>query len=64
VISRVGIEIGVPGKNHFVVGRAPGDHHEHVDPHLALRDAFRVARRRLHEHAELLRGDVKNHTAL
>jgi hypothetical protein len=59
----VRIEVGVPGK-HIVVGRAPGDHLEHVDAHLALRDAFRVARRLLHEHAEVARGDVKSHAEL
>ena len=62
-VYRVRIDLGVPGK-HIVVGRAPGDHTEHGDPYLALRDAFRVARRQLHEYATHIRGDVRSYTAL
>ena len=60
-IYRVRIDLGVPGK-HIVIGRSPEDHLEHTDAHLALRDAFRVARRRLQEHAQHVRGEVKSHT--
>jgi hypothetical protein len=59
-VYRVRIELGVPGK-HIVVGRAQGDHAEHVDAYLALRDAFGAARRQLQEHAQRLRGQVKLH---
>lgn len=61
-VYRVRIELGVPDK-HIVVGRAPSDHTEHADAHLALRDAFRAARRQLQEHIQHLRGDVKSHAA-
>jgi ribosome-associated translation inhibitor RaiA len=54
-VYRVRIDLGVPGK-HIVVGRAPGDHPEHTDAHLALRDAFDAARRQLLAHAERSRG--------
>jgi len=57
---RVCVELGVPGK-HIVVGRAPGDHPEHADAYLALRDAFAAARRQLQAHAQRSRGEVKVH---
>ena len=58
-VYRVRIEINVPGK-HIVVGRAPGDHPEHTDAHLALRDAFDAARRQLQAYAEQSRGRAKD----
>jgi len=62
-VYRVRVELGVPGK-HLVVSRARGDHAEHADAHLALRDAFRdSARRQLEEHAEQRRGEVKKHAS-
>ena len=57
-VYRVRLDIGVPGK-HIVVGRAPGDHPERADAHLALRHAFGAARRQLREHAQLSGGEGK-----
>jgi ribosome-associated translation inhibitor RaiA len=59
-VYRVRVEVSVPGK-HLVVSRAPADHAEHADAHLALRDAFRAARRQLEEHARQVRGEGKRH---
>ena len=36
---------------------------EHKDAALTVRDAFRRAKRRLQDHARVLRGDVKHHEA-
>jgi hypothetical protein len=57
-VYRVRIELGVPGKL-VVVGRAPGDHPEHTDVYLALRDAFDAARRQLQAYAQQSRGRAK-----
>lgn len=59
-VYRVRVEVSVPGK-HLVVSRAPADQAEHADAHLALRDAFRAARRQLEEHARQVRGEGKRH---
>lgn len=59
-LYRVRIEIGVPGE-HIVVGRSPDEDHAHADPHVAVRDAFRAARRQLEDHVRRLRPD-KSHT--
>lgn len=49
------VRIGVPG-HEIVVS------HEHLlDPHLAVRDAFAAARRRLKDAAAITRGEVKSH---
>jgi ribosome-associated translation inhibitor RaiA len=45
-LYRVVIEIGMPG-GRVVVGRSPDEHAAHSDAHVAVRDAFRAARRRL-----------------
>jgi len=52
----VRVDLTVPG-GEIVVNR---DAHE--DPHVALRDAFDHAKRRLEEYARAQRGDVKAHT--
>lgn len=48
-LYRVRVELGVPGRT-IVVGRSPDEHAAHADAHVALRDTFRAARRRLIEH--------------
>jgi len=58
----VRIEIGVPGA-HVVVGRSPDENGAHADPYVAVRDAFRAARRQLEDHAARLRPDAKSHAA-
>jgi len=61
-LYRVHIEIGVPG-THIIVGRSPDEHAAHADAYIALRDAFRAARRQLEDYVRHLRGDVKSHVA-
>ncbi|MFY0610809.1 MAG: ribosome-associated translation inhibitor RaiA [Hyphomicrobiaceae bacterium] len=46
-----------------VVSHEPGNVHDHKDVYLAIRDAFRAAKRQLKEHRQKLRGDVKTHDA-
>jgi len=55
-LYRIGIDIGVPG-DRIVVGRSPDEHSAHEDAHVALRDAFRAARRQLEDYVRRLRGD-------
>lgn len=52
---RVRVDLTVPGRE-IVANR---EHHE--DVHVALREAFGDARRRLEEHVRIQRGDVKHH---
>jgi hypothetical protein len=59
-LFRVHVELGVP-RGHIVVDRCPNAHGAYEDPHVAVRDAFRAARRQLEDHARRLRGDVKTH---
>ena len=59
-LYRVCVEIGVPGE-HIVVRRSPDEHAAHFDPHVAVRDAFREARRQLEDYARRMRGAVKAH---
>ncbi len=58
----VRIELAVPGQD-VVVSNDPGREETHEDPYVALRDAFRAARRQLDAHGDKLRGDVKRHGA-
>ena len=52
----VALRIAVPGVEIVV------NHARHSDAHLALRDAFNVARRRLKDAASVVRGEVKSHS--
>jgi len=56
-LYRVRIEIGVPGAR-IVAGRSPDEDGAHADPYVAVRDAFRAARRQLEDHVERLRPDA------
>lgn len=60
---RVGIDLTVPGAE-LVVGHDRPEHHSHTDPYVAVRDAFRAARRALMDHQRLVRGQVKEHAAV
>ena len=51
---RAKIAVTIPGKEIVT-------HAERDDIYLALADAFLAARRQLHDHAEIRRGDVKHH---
>jgi ribosome-associated translation inhibitor RaiA len=54
------LEIVVPDRV-INVARDPGHGDDHVNVYVAINDAFHAARRQLHDHAEIIRGDVKAH---
>jgi cold shock CspA family protein len=56
----VRVDVRVPGSE-IVVNRDHHLDHAHEDVHVALRDAFAAARRRLEDHARRLRGVEKAH---
>jgi hypothetical protein len=58
----VRIDLSVPGAE-LVVGRDPPKHDAHADFNVALRDAFRAARRELQDYARTKRGEVKQHAS-
>ena len=55
---RVRVTLSVPGPD-IVVSRDPALADEHEDAYVAVRDAFRAARRQLEDHARRQRQDVK-----
>ncbi len=59
----VKIDITVPGAQ-IAIQRSHPATHAHEDPYVALRDAFRAARRKLEDYEREHRGDVKVHTGL
>jgi len=59
-LYHVRIDIGLPGKE-LVVNRHPKNKHEHEDVYVAVRDAFKAARRRLQDRARKMEGKVKSH---
>lgn len=61
-VYHVRIDITVPGRE-IVVSRDTGENHAHEDMHVAIRDAFQAARRRLEDHARRASGAVKAHAA-
>jgi cold shock CspA family protein len=61
-LYHVRIDLTVPGAE-LVVGRDPAAHHAHEDIHVAIRDAFKAARRQLEDHVRRARGDIKSHKA-
>jgi len=56
----VRLQIIVPDRV-ITIGRDPAHDDKHMNVYVAIGDAFRAARRKLHDHAEILRGDVKSH---
>ncbi len=56
----VRVDLVVPGAEIVVNRNHPADH-AHEDVHVALRDSFDAARRRLEDHMRQLRGAVKRH---
>ena len=54
------IDLRTPGEE-LVAGHGHPQDHAHEDIHVAIRDAFAAARRRLEEHVRRRRGDVKAH---
>jgi len=61
-IYKVAIELHVPDSE-IVVSRNPDEHHAHEDVYVAIRDAFKSARRQLKEYEDRRRGKVKSHNA-
>jgi cold shock CspA family protein/ribosome-associated translation inhibitor RaiA len=59
----VKIDITVPDAE-ISIHRARPQDHTHEDPYVALRDAFRAARRKLQDYQRKHRRDVKTHAAL
>jgi len=55
------IDITLPDEEIAIRHAHPADH-AHEDPYVALRDAFRAARRRLEDYERKRRGDVKRHS--
>jgi len=55
------IEIGVPGRPEIVVGHEGHDKHAHEDVYVAIRDAFKAARRQLEDYHRKIDNKVKNH---
>jgi len=54
------IDITLPDQEIAIRRARPADH-AHEDPYVALRDAFRAARRKLADYERKRRGDVKRH---
>ncbi len=59
-IYHVRVDLTVPGSD-LIVSREPGEDHAHEDLHVAVRDAFDAARRRLQDHMHRLDGQTKQH---
>ena len=53
------IDLAVPDEE-IAIRHAHSADHAHEDPYLALRDAFRAARRKLEDYERRRRGDVKS----
>ena len=58
----VRVDLRFPGGEAVVI-RAPSENHSHEDVYVALRDAFKAARRQLQDRQRIRRGDVKPHEA-
>ena len=59
-LYKVRVDLHFPG-GEAVVNRSPSENQAHEDVYVALRDAFKAARRQLQDHQRLRRGDVKPH---
>ena len=59
-LYHVTIDIRTPG-GEIVVSRSPDKHHAHEDAYVAIRDAFKAARRQLQDQLQERRGKVKHH---
>jgi ribosomal subunit interface protein len=58
----VRVDLHFPG-GEVVANRSPSENHAHEDVYVALRDAFKAARRQLQDRRHMRRGDVKPHEA-
>jgi ribosomal subunit interface protein len=61
-IYTVRVDLRYPG-GEAVANRSPSAHHAHEDVYVAVRDAFKAARRQLQDGLRVRRGDVKPHEA-
>ena len=61
-LYHIRIDLIVPGRE-IVVRREPAEHHASEDLHVAIKDAFDAAKRRLQDYVREMRGDTKTHTA-
>lgn len=59
-LYHVRIDLTVPD-DELVVSREPAENHAHEDAYVAIRDAFKAARRQLESYAAKRRRDVKTH---
>lgn len=59
-VYHVHIDIHIPG-NIIAITREPERDERHDDAGLAIRDAFKIAKRKLQDYGERLRHKVKNH---
>ncbi|HEY8519254.1 MAG TPA: HPF/RaiA family ribosome-associated protein [Gammaproteobacteria bacterium] len=57
-VYQVTVDVRAPG-GEIVASREPGLDPAHEDPYVALRDAFKAARRRLQDYVRVRRGKVK-----
>jgi cold shock CspA family protein len=60
-IYEISIQLSLPGGRAIDIARSRSPDDTHADVTVALRDAFRRARRRLEDHARRMRGTVKTH---
>ncbi len=58
-LYHVAIELSIPGRD-VIVWRDPEKHHAHEEPGVAIRDAFRAARRQLEERTRRAHHRVKH----
>ena len=59
-LYHVRIDITVPGEE-LVVSRSPDQNHAHENAYVAVRDAFKAARRQLEDYVRRQRGRIKTH---
>jgi cold shock CspA family protein/ribosome-associated translation inhibitor RaiA len=59
-LFEVRIDLTLPDEE-IAIRRTHPVHHSHEDPYIALRDAFRAARRKIEDHERERRGQVKTH---
>ena len=57
----VAVHLTLPNGQDVHADRNPPEDHAHEDVYVAIRDAFKAARRKVQDEAHKLRGDVKRH---
>ena len=59
-LYEIKIDVSVPNKE-IVVNHKHHDEHSHEDIYVAIRDAFNAMQRKLEDHTNKRRGDIKSH---